>query len=225
MEPDDNSVERILDAAQRRGVALDTAQATVLRDYAAGVIAAPVNLTAARTIVEAVDILVLPSLPLPLVWPHDDPPRVVLDIGSGNGFPGVVGAVVWPSARVVLVERRGKKARAIDACLGATGIANAEALGIDAREVKHDHGDLLGACDVVTARAVGPLDVVTKIAAPLLAPGGRVAHWKGDALHEAEEEAGREVARSRGLTVPAALQLGRGPSRIVIYERPSGRRR
>ncbi len=202
-------------------MSLDPACAATLVAYAAGVVQAPVNLTAARSLEDAVDILVLPSLPLPRVWVGAAPPRTVLDVGSGNGFPGVIAAVMWPEARVVLVERRGKKARAIEACLARVGIDNATALGIDVRELKHDHASLLGACDLVTARAVGPLDAVTKLAAPLLAPGGRLAHWKGDALHEAEEEAGRDIAQSRGLVVPPALELSGGPSRIVIYERPA----
>ena len=61
-----------------------------------------VNLTGARTPEERVRTLVAPVLPLtPLV-----PEGSVLDLGSGNGSPGLVLALLRPTLEVTLVEPR-----------------------------------------------------------------------------------------------------------------------
>ena len=49
----------------------------------------------------------------------------------------------------------------------------------------------IGRCDLVTARAVAPLNVLVEYAAPLLADGGALVAWKGrrDAAEEADGDA------------------------------------
>ncbi len=187
-------------------------------------IGAHVNLTAAASPGAARDILVEPSLAIALAWNEAEPPRVAVDIGSGNGFPGVAVAALWPACRVVLVERRQKKARAIQACLDAAGITNAAAVGCDARELKHDHADLLGATDLVTLRAVTSLEDGNRLAAPLLAPGGRVVHWKRPGLIEREGDAGDRSAHTLGLT--RAPDVAHGVDGVLVtYTRARGGRR
>ncbi len=137
-----------------------------------------VNLTGAAGPAAAQDILLTPSLAVSLAWDRDEAPTTAVDIGSGNGFPGVVVAALWRTCRVTLVERRGKKARAIGECLAAAGFDNAEAVACDARELKNERPALMDASDLVTVRAVGSLALGTRLAGPLLAPGGMVVHWK-----------------------------------------------
>src|SRR5262245_60015843 len=93
------------------------AAATLLRAVEAVLAAsAQVNLTGAKTLAAAVEILALDAMPVGSAWPADrPPPRVAVDLGTGNGFPGVAVAVRWPACRVVLVERREKKAKAVEA--------------------------------------------------------------------------------------------------------------
>ncbi len=180
-----------------------------------------VNLTAAKTQPEAVSILLLPSVRVAAVLSIDDPPALAVDIGSGNGFPGVTVAALCPECRVVLVERRKKKARAIQACLDQAGIPNAEALACDAREIKNERPELMGAADLVTLRAVGPLDETTRLAAPLLAPGGRVVHWKKPDLAADERAAGESVARQLGLEVLPDVTDPRSDGILVVYRKPA----
>lgn len=61
-----------------------------------------VNLTGARTPEERVHTLVAPVLPLARLAPEGS----VLDLGSGNGSPGLVLALLRPSLDVTLVEPR-----------------------------------------------------------------------------------------------------------------------
>jgi 16S rRNA (guanine527-N7)-methyltransferase len=179
-----------------------------------------VNLTAATSLDEAVDVLAVSALAVRAAWPAERrPPRLVVDLGSGNGFPGVVAALVWPTARVLLVERRAKKAVAVAGCCARAGIANAEAVACDGRELLRERPEVKGGVDLVTARAVGTLEETMPIAAPWLAPGARVAVWKGANLSAEEAAAGDRAARSAGLVALPELRfpIPPGPSRLLLF--------
>jgi len=177
------------------------------------------NLTAAKTLEQAKEILVAPSAGVYAAY-QGAAPRLAIDIGSGNGFPGVVVALHWPDCRVVLVERRAKKARAIQACLDRAEIGNAEALACDAREIKNVRPELVGAADLVTLRAVGPLDETTRLAAPLLAPDGQIVHWKRADLDPAERAAGAATARALGLDVLPDAEQPECEGILIAYRKP-----
>lgn len=106
----------------------------------------------------------------------------VLDLGSGGGLPGVVVSVLRPEARVVLCERRLKRATFLKTCVARLGL-NAEVLARDVRE----YPPALGAPEVVTAQAVAGvpellrlLDGVVPEAFTLLSRRGR--DWELPAL-------------------------------------------
>ncbi|MDJ0975001.1 MAG: class I SAM-dependent methyltransferase [Planctomycetota bacterium] len=185
-----------------------------------------VNLTGIRAddVETARRALVTPSYALLGGWERSTPPATVLDIGSGNGFPGVVAAVAWPDARVLLVERRKKKAAAIERCLASVGIGNAEVFAEDVRETAAHRPALRERVDLITARGVGSLADVNRLAAPLLAPGGRVLHWKATNTPAAELTEGDAVAQGLGWSARREWRfepVPPGPSRLVGYERPA----
>lgn len=216
---------RLEAAARERGLAWPPGSAERLTRYLAAVVrlSKDVNLTGAETLPEAVEVLGVPSLALGRAWPARRPaPRLVVDLGSGNGMPGVVAALAWPAARVLLVERRAKKARAIEECLREAEILNAGALPIDGRELLKAHPNARRGVDLVLARGVGELAEVTKIAAPWLAPGGRLVQWKGANLEAAERQGGEREAQRAGLVLMNDELFDPpqpGPGRLVIYGR------
>lgn len=135
---------------------------------------------------------------VPLVAVRRGSPRL-LDLGSGGGYPGLPLAAAVPDAMVLLVESIGKKARFLDAAVGATELQSrvtvaavrGEALAADVAAGRLD------AFDIVTARAVGALPDLVRLAFPLLGPGGRLVAWKRADI-EAEIEAARRVAEALG---------------------------
>jgi 16S rRNA (guanine527-N7)-methyltransferase len=184
-------------------------------------VSADVNLTGAKDLGEAVEVLGVPSLALGRGW-SGPAPRLVVDLGSGNGMPGVVAALAWPTARVLLVERRAKKARAIAACAAAVGVTNVEAVACDGRELARERPFVVGAVDLVLARGVGTLEEVAQMAAAWVAPGGRVVQWKARDLALAERTAGEKAARARGLRTLDDVEFDPplpGPGRLVVYGR------
>ncbi len=117
--------------------------------------------------------------------------RRVADIGSGAGFPGLVLAAALPDARVSLVESSSRKCAFLSRAVQEMGQGNVEV--VPARAEEWSAG--VGNCDLVTARAVAPLNVLAEYAAPLLSGGGALVAWKGrrDASEEADGDAAAEA--------------------------------
>lgn len=124
-----------------------------------------VNLTGARTAEQRVTVLVEPVLQ---ALPALEGARDLVDLGSGNGSPGLVLAILRPSLRVRLLEPRAKRWAFLREAARVLGCASVEVL----RE-RHDqhHGP---AADRVSVRA---LRLALADVAPLLEPGGKLLSW------------------------------------------------
>src|SRR6185295_3844907 len=77
----------------------------------------------------------------------------------------------------------------LERAVEAGGLVNVEVVHARAEE----WADGFGACDLVTARALAALPVVCEYAAPLLAAGGVLVAWKGEASAD-EAQAGAAAA-------------------------------
>lgn len=129
------------------------------------------------------------------------------DLGSGAGLPALPLAIALPHAEFVLVESAARKCvflrRAIREC--AIENAHVEHTRVEAWRAR------LEQFDVVTARAVGPLEVVAEYASPLLRPGGALVVWRGQRNRSAEEAAALaadELGLERGEFRPVKPHLG-----------------
>ncbi len=124
----------------------------------------------------------------------------VVDLGSGAGLPGIVLAIARPDLRLTLVEPMQRRVGFLDEVRADLSLSNADTLRARA-------DDLASAklnADVVTARAVAPIDRLAALAAPLLHGGGQLLAIKGDAV-VAEVSAGWSAMRRAGMAVNAAL--------------------
>jgi 16S rRNA (guanine527-N7)-methyltransferase len=114
---------------------------------------------------------------------------LVADVGSGAGLPGLPLALVRPDLRVVLVEPLLRRATFLGEAVTA--------LGLDDRVVvvrgRAEEQSL--AVDVVTARAVAPLDRLAGWTLPLARVGGILLALKGDGA--ADEVAASAAALER----------------------------
>jgi 16S rRNA (guanine527-N7)-methyltransferase len=122
------------------------------------------------------------------------------DLGSGAGVPGLPLAIALPDAAVALVESAVRKAAFLERAVAACGLTNARV--VHARAEAWPEG--IAAFDVVTARALAPLEVVAEYAAPLLVLGGTLIAWRGRRDPAAEAVAAR-----------AAAELGLEPAEVV----------
>jgi 16S rRNA (guanine527-N7)-methyltransferase len=135
------------------------------------------------------------------------PPRsVVADVGSGAGLPGIVLALLLPEANVTLIEPLARRTAFLEECVADLSLSNASVVRGRAEDLA---GDI--SADVVTARAVAPLDRLAPLCAGLARPGGRVLAIKG-----ASAEA--ELARAR----PVLTRLGVSDARVVEVSSADG---
>ena len=165
----------LLGLSEKQGCSLTIGDAERLLAYLDAILEAnqQLNLTGIRDREQAVILHILDSLAasaLPLS------PKRCLDLGSGNGFPGVALATLWPRSRLVLMDRTGKKIRAIQQCLQSSGFTRCTALHMDAAMVPSLQPDLI--FDLVAARAVTVPRELAPIAAPLTARGGHLLLWQ-----------------------------------------------
>jgi len=119
-----------------------------------------------------------------LILPEASEAARALDLGSGAGFPGVPLALALPETGFTLVDSVGRKAEFIAGAIAALGLENAEA--VHARSEDLARGPEREVFDLVTARAVAPLDVLAELAAPLLTPKGVLVAWKGERERDGE---------------------------------------
>jgi 16S rRNA (guanine527-N7)-methyltransferase len=140
-------------------------------------------------------------------------PCSLVDLGSGAGLPGVVLALVLPDVEVILLEPALRRATFLEECVAELRLGNARVVRARAEQMA---GTL--AADVVTARAVAPLDKLASLALGLIKPGGIVLAIKGaKALAEVRDAAG---ALSRlGVREVEVLTAGSGkvdPAATVV---------
>jgi 16S rRNA (guanine527-N7)-methyltransferase len=131
-------------------------------------------------------------------------PSALIDLGSGAGLPGIVLALLLPDVQVTLLERMERRSLFLDECIQELGLRNAQVYRATAEEVA---GKL--AADVVTARAVAPLDRLAGLAAGLVRPGGLILAVKGAAAEEEVAQA-RPVLRRLGMRDVAVVRAGDG---------------
>lgn len=127
---------------------------------------------------------------------------VVVDAGTGAGFPGIPLALVLPQTRFVLLESIQKKARFVAAAAEALEVPNVEVHAVRAEDwLKENRANLL------TARAVAPLSKALPLFGPALRSGVRALLYKGP---DAEQEI-------------AEATKGKVSARVVLrYELPEG---
>ncbi len=146
--------------------------------------------------------------------------ETVADIGSGAGLPGLVLALQRPDVHVVLVESLQRRAAFLQECVDGLGATNAEVRRARAEELA---GRVV--VDVVTARAVAPLDRLVGWALPLLRPGGRLLALKGDRADDELRTAGPALARA-GAVASSVREVGderlRTLARVVVVQAGAG---
>lgn len=128
----------------------------------------------------------------------------VADIGSGAGLPGLVVAIARPDLRVTLVEPLLRRTTFLDEAVGHLGLDNVEVVRGRADSL---HG--VRRFDVVTSRAVAPLDRLLGWSMPLVAPSGALVAMKGSSVDAEVEAASAELARWE-CAAPEVHRLGEG---------------
>jgi 16S rRNA (guanine527-N7)-methyltransferase len=137
--------------------------------------------------------------------------RLVADLGSGAGLPGIPIAIARPDARVLLIEARQRATAFLEFAVHHLALGNAEALMLNV-------SDAVLSVDLCLARAFASASGSWRAAEPLLAPGGALLYWAGRSSPDTwlAEAVGVRVE----ICAPAS-QVGGGP--LVMMARDEGR--
>lgn len=141
----------------------------------------------------------------------------VADVGSGAGLPGLVWAIARPDLTLTLVEPLLRRATFLQTVVAGLGLGDRVAVRRGrAEDVCTD--PTWSGVDVVTARAVAPLERLLGWTVPLLKPGGRLVMLKGSNAED-EVQAARDVATALGVTGLRVMLCGVGavdPATTVV---------
>ena len=123
--------------------------------------------------------------------------RLLIDIGTGAGFPGIPLRILYPELRLTLVDSVGKKA---DFCQLAVNTLHLKGV-----KVLKDRSEELGAAkahreqyDAATARAVAVMPVLCEYLLPLVRPGGKMLAMKGESAPEETKTAAVAIGKLGG---------------------------
>ncbi len=130
--------------------------------------------------------------------------RTWADLGAGAGFPGVVLAILSkerPDAYVWLIDSLQKRCRFLQVVVDALGLPATVVWGrAEAQTLK---------VDVVTARAVAPLEKLLGYAQPYLQRGAQGLFLKGEKAEAELRDAARVWQVDAGLSVSRSDPRGR----------------
>jgi 16S rRNA (guanine527-N7)-methyltransferase len=155
------------------GVALDPSQAARLVRFEQLLLdrAIPLGMVSRSDTPRIRERHILDSLRAAPIVQGDD---MAADLGSGAGLPGVVVAIALPRLRMLLVERRPRRAAILELVVEELGLSNATVFA--GRVV-----ELPERVDVALARAFAPPEEAWAQARQVLRPGGRLVYFAGAA--------------------------------------------
>ena len=108
----------------------------------------------------------------------------LMDFGTGAGFPGVVLKIFFPGLEVTLVDSNNKKTNFLNELTKKLGLAKVHIIN---DRVENLWSKYLNSYDIVTARAVSNMTVLTELAMPLVKKGGYFIALKGSNKEEITE--------------------------------------
>lgn len=138
----------------------------------------------------------------------------VADVGSGAGLPGIVLAITREDLKITLIEPMARRVEFLAEAIEQLNLENVEIFHGRAEEIVGK-----AKFDIVTARAVAPLEKLVKLAMPLLHPNGFLLALKGEKANTELNEALAQIAKSNATSLGVmklGLEINTAVSVVVI---------
>ena len=138
-----------------------------------------------------------------------DHPRII-DVGCGAGFPGLVLAIAFPNAEILLLDSLQKRVGFLDSVIKKLALANCMAIHGRAEEMARD-ALYRESFDIALSRAVANLSTLSEYCLPFVRQEGLFIAYKSAKIKEeapAAEKAirllGGSFERQKEFTLPSA---------------------
>lgn len=142
------------------------------------------NLSAIHSLEESVSLHLLDSLAVLNSldgYLKDKPRKILADLGTGGGLPGIVLAICRPEWTVYLMEAVSKKVAFLEHIKGRLGLSNVRVIS---GRIEVTSKNLVGAVTACISRAFSDFGKFVELSKPLLEPGGMVWAMKAKLLEE-----------------------------------------
>ena len=145
----------------------------------------------------------------PLFYADIEESASLCDVGAGAGFPSIPMKIIRPDLKITIVDSLNKRINFLNELTAV--------LGLDKIHLVHDRAETFGnhkadarhMFDVVTARAVAQLNVLSELCLPLVRTGGQFIVMKGKKAQEELDESkfaldllGGELTKIHQLSLP-----------------------
>lgn len=112
--------------------------------------------------------------------------KTLCDIGTGAGFPGIVLKIFYPNLKITLIDSLNKRIVFLNKVIEELGLEGIIAIHSRIEEYGIKNRDLF---DIVTARAVAPLNILLEYSIPILKVNGLFLPMKANLDNEKYDNA------------------------------------
>jgi 16S rRNA (guanine527-N7)-methyltransferase len=143
------------------------------------------------------------------------------DVGSGAGFPGIPLKIMFPHIQLTIIDSLNKRIQFLQhltSTLGLSGVYPVHSRAEDAGR----NNQFRDRFDLVTARAVARLQVLTEFCLPLVRTGGQFAAMKGVDASDEITEAAYSLSELKGRIVADyrfELPMEQASRRIIVVNK------
>ncbi len=110
-----------------------------------------------------------------IIVKHLVPSQPLYDVGSGNGFPGLIFAILFPTLPVVLVDRDRRKTEFLKHVTAILGLKNVNIEAVSVENLRDQ------SVSNMVSRGFAPLHRALLVCRKQVLQGGKYFHLKGDA--------------------------------------------
>jgi 16S rRNA (guanine527-N7)-methyltransferase len=181
-----------------------------------------INLVSERSAREIVSRHFLDSLTAVPVMTSPD--GLLIDLGSGSGFPGIPLAIALPKLQVVLVESSRKKTSFLTHLIRSLGLGQVSVIR-ERVEALFGQKACAETFDTVISRAAFKLPELIRMASFFLKPGGTLIAMKGEIPEEEMAQADADL-KAAGMAFYASVDIlkpvTKTTRKIITYKHLSG---
>ena len=140
--------------------------------------------------------------------------KTCLDLGSGSGTPGIILKILYPHLCLTIVEANHKKTNFISCLVKKLKLTNVKILTSRIEEIKPNHDNQF---DLVTARAVAPLEQLLELTIPYAKHHGLVILPKSKNYLKEVTNLSKEINILGGQLIFNDMQLDHAQTFITLY--------